>query len=75
MIQLKDGFQLKIENTINLRTGGQFKASPLGKPNNNPSDGVTHSKIPTDRAIWKESDEKWNSIKDAYVFHLHTKHG
>lgn len=51
MIQLKDGFQLYIENTINLRTGGQFKASPLGKPNSNPSDGVTHSKIPTDRAI------------------------
>lgn len=58
---------------MNLRTGGQFRASPLGKPNSNPSDGVTHSKIPTERAILKGIEEKSYS-KDDYVFHLHIKH-
>lgn len=47
----------------------------MGKLNNNFSDGVIYSKIFIDRVIWKESDEKWNSIKDVYVFYLYMKYG
>ena len=37
-----------------IRKGGQFAASPLGRPNSNPSVALTHNKIPTDRAIWNQ---------------------